>query len=123
MFLLSFNVTVTCVCAAESLLNLAVRQQTLVLFEQSLLQSKLAHTNMTPREESQDLRKCSWDLKWDVRWPQCCVQQGGPAAWLAADRGVTGNEKFVMLPFVILVAFPKHLKQLLDPASPTETVI
>ena len=73
MFLLSFNVMVKCVCADEFLLNLAVRQQKLVLFEQPLLQSKLAHTNMTPREESQDLRKCSWDLKWDVRWPQCCV--------------------------------------------------
>lgn len=64
---------VKCLCAAELLLNLAVRQQKLLLFEQPLLQAKLARTNMIPREECQGLRKYSWDLKWDVRWPQCCV--------------------------------------------------
>ena len=91
MFLLSFNVMVKCLCAAELFLHLAVKQQKLLLLEQPLLQAKLAHTNMIPREESQGLRKYSWDLKWDVRWPQCCVWQGCPAAWLAEDRGGTGS--------------------------------
>ena len=86
---------VKCLCAAELFLHLAVKQQKLLLLEQPLLQAKLAHTNTIPREESQGLRKYSWDLKWDVRWPQCCVWQGCPAAWLAEDRGGTGKEEFV----------------------------